>query len=288
MTDMKLCCGSNLYASHSFETSLKEMSEIGIRYVDIWSSPAICDHANPERDSVDEIRELLLKYEMTAVSMSLFLVNDEDRMRRMRFASQLGIPMVIWEPAQSVDWDDNMGNLNPCAVPFGEDKGTFLDYAGKLTKYLKAAQEMNLRVGIEVPHCYTFNEYLFQIYRLDQEIKEDGLSYIIAPSHCSARGYEAEDVYRMVAPERVSMLYLWDVKKDFRFPESDRAFGSGEEQLPGGGQRDFERQISNFRKMGFQGWYNISVHGTEGWKNCKKVTEHLKKSYDLVSPLLNG
>lgn len=283
---MKLCCGSNLYASHSLERALQELERLDIHNVDIWSCPAICDHANPDRESVEEIRELLLKYNMTAVSMSLFLMGDEDRLKRMRFASQLGIPVVIWEPAQSVDWPDKMTNLASCAVPFGQRRGTFREYMELLREQIKMAWEMDLSVGIEVPHCYTHDEYLFQIYRTDQEITDDGLCYIIAPSHCSARGYEAEDIYRMVDSDRVYMLYLWDVKKDFRFPDSDRSFGAGEEQLPGGGQRDFERQIRNFKKMGYQGWYNISVHGTEGWKDYKKVSEHLKKACDLVRPLL--
>ncbi|MEW4414073.1 TIM barrel protein [Clostridium sp. AN503] len=284
---MKLCCGSNLYASHSFETALREMAKLDIHHVDIWSCPAICDHANPDRDSVEEIRELLLKYEMTAVSMSLFLMDDKERKKRMEFASRLGIPVVIWEPAQSVDWADNMTNLNPGAVPFGRERGSFEEYMEDLRSQIELAREMGLRVGIEVPHCYTHNEYLFQIYRTDQEIEGDGLSYILAPSHCSARGYEAEDIYRLVSSERVYMLYLWDVKKDFRFPYSDRAFGAGEEQLPGGGRRDFEKQIRNFKEMGYQGWYNISVHGTEGWKDWEKVSEHLKKACELVRLLLD-
>ncbi len=283
---MKLCCGSNLYASHPFETALREMSKLGIECVDIWSCPAICDHANPDRESVEEIRDLLTKYHMTAVSMSLFLMSEEDRKRRMEFASRLGIPVVIWEPAQSADWNDNMSNLDPCAVPYGKERGTFREYMETLRQDLKAARELNLGIGIEVPHCYTHDEYLFQIYRTDQEIKEDGLFYIIAPSHCSARGYEAEDIYRLVSPERVYMLYLWDVKKDFCFPYSDRAFGAGQEQLPGGGQRDFKKQLKHFKEMGYQGWYNISVHGTEGWTDCERVTKHLKKACELVRPLL--
>lgn len=284
---MKLCCGSNLYASHSFETALREMAEIGFRYVDIWSCPAICNHIDPDRDTVTGVKALLKKYDMTAISMSLFLMPEEERIKRMEFASQLDIPVVIWEPAPSVDWNDNMTNLNPCAVPFGADRGTFQEYMDSLRKHLAIATRLNLKIGIEVPHCYTLNEYLFQIYRTDQEISEAGFTYIIAPSHCSARGYEAEDVYQMVSPERVYMLYLWDVKKDFTFPASDRSFGTGQEQLPGGGQRDFAKQISNYKKLGYQGWYNISVHGTEGWEDYKQVSAYLRRSFALTSSLLS-
>lgn len=284
---MKLCCGSNLYASHPFETALREMSKIGFRYVDIWSNPAICNHVDPAVDSVEEIRDLLKKYDMTAVSMSLFLMSEEERYKRMEFASQLDIPTVIWEPAQSVDWCDNMTNLSPDSVPYGKERGTFNEYISMLEKDIKVAKGMGLKVGIEVPHCYTHNEYPYQIYRLDQAIKGDGLVYVLAPSHCNGRGYEAETIYDLVSPERVYMLYLWDVKKDFSYPESDRAFGKGEEQLPGGGKRDFEKQILNFKKRDYKGWYNISVHGTEGWKDYKKVTECLKQSYDLIVPLLD-
>ena len=39
---MKLCCGSNLYASFPLETALREMSKIGFRYVDLWACKAIC------------------------------------------------------------------------------------------------------------------------------------------------------------------------------------------------------------------------------------------------------
>lgn len=283
---MKLCCGSNLYASHSFETALREMSRIGFRYVDIWSNPAICNHIDPRKDSVEEIKRLLEKYDMTAVSMSLFLMSDEERIERMQFASELGIPVVIWEPAQSADWKDNMTNLSAESVPYGKERGTFNEYMDFLKRDIEIAGKMNLRVGLEVPHCYTHNEYPYQIYRTDREIAGDGLVFVLAPSHCNARGYEAETVYELVSPERVYMLYLWDVKRDFSYPESDRAFGTGEEQLPGGGQRDFKRQIDYFKNKNFNGWYNISVHGTEGWKDCEMVTEYLKKSYELILPLL--
>lgn len=286
--NIKICCGSNLYASHPFETALREMARIGFHYVDIWSCPAICNHVDPDRDDADEVKRLLKKYDMTAVSMSLFLMPHEERLKRMRFASELGIPVVIWEPARTPDWEDNMTNLSSDSVAFGRERGSFREYLEELKEWLEKARQMNLKVGIEVPHCYTYGEYLYQIYRTDQGVTDDGLSYIIAPSHCSARGYEAEDVYRMVDPGRVYMLYLWDVKKGFHFPESDRAFGAGEEQLPGGGGRNFQKLISDFQSCGYRGFYNISVHGTEGWKDFHKVSEHLKRSYDLVMPLLQN
>lgn len=283
---MKLCCGSNLYASFPLETALREMSGIGFHYVDLWACKAICDHADPQKTSPEEVRALLRRYDMTAVSMTLFLMSAEERRERMQFAAALGIPVVIWEPAQSPDWVDNMTNLSPVSIPYGKMGGSLSDYMNLLRQDLAYAKFLGLKVGIEVPHCYTLNEYLYQIYQTDQRINDDALAYIIAPPHANARGYEAEDVYRMIASKRAYMLYLWDVKKGFSFPASDRAFGTGEEQMPGGGQRDFQAQLDAFSQNGFSGWYNISCHGTEGWDDLEKVNACLEKAFALVSPLI--
>ena len=185
---MKLCCGSNLYASFPLETALREMSKIGFRYVDLWACKAICDHADPQKTTPEEVQELLQRYKMTAVSMTLFLMSGEERRERMKFAAALGIPTVIWEPAQSTDWADHMTNLNPISVPYGSPRGNFSEYIEQLKQDLAYAKSLGLKVGIEVPHCYTFNEYLYQIYKTDQCIDDDALSYIIAPPHANARG----------------------------------------------------------------------------------------------------
>lgn len=285
---MKLCCGSNLYASFPLETALREMSKIGFRHVDLWACKAICDHVDPQKTTPEEVQELLQRYKMTAVSMTLFLMSDEERRERMKFAAALGIPTVIWEPAQSTDWADHMTNLNPISVPYGRPRGNFSEYIEQLKQDLAYAKSLGLKVGIEVPHCYTFNEYLYQIYKTDQCIDDDALSYIIAPPHANARGYEAEDVYDLVAHSRAYMLYLWDIKKGFSFPESDRAFGAGDEQMPGGGQRNFQAQIDAFAAKGFTGWYNVSCHGTEGWNDLQKINNCLKNAYRLVEPMLQA
>lgn len=49
---MKLCCGTNLYASFSLEEALEEIKKTGIDYVDLWCCEAICQHANTEKDDV--------------------------------------------------------------------------------------------------------------------------------------------------------------------------------------------------------------------------------------------
>lgn len=283
---MKLCCGSNLYASFPLQTALEEMAKLGVRHLDLWACKAICDHADPAQVTAGEIKKLLERYGMTAVSMTLFLMKDEERRARMKFAAQLGIPVVIWEPAQSPDWAGHMGNLSPISRAYGQKRGSFEEYIQLLKRDIAYAKTLGLKVGIEVPHCYTFNEYLYQIYQTDQQIGDDGLVYIIAPPHADARGYRAEDVYDQIASQRAYMLYLWDVQKGFSFPQSDRAFGAGNEQMPGGGQRDFSRQIGHFKKHGFDGWYNISCHGTEGWKDLERISACLKKAVDLVVPIL--
>ena len=285
---MKLCCGTNLYASFPLETALREISALGIHAVDLWACKAICDHADPDRMTAAQIQGLLDRYEMQAVSMTLFLMPGEERRRRMRLAAELGIPVVIWEPAQSTDRPDNMTNLSPLSTAYGKKGGSFREYMDTLRQDLAYAKSLGLKVGIEVPHCYTFNEYPYQIFRTDREIGDDALTYIIAPPHADARGYDAQLVYRLVAPQRVYMLYLWDVQKGFAFPGSDRAFGDGSQQLPGGGQRDFTALIDFFAGQGFDGWYNISCHGTEGWTDLARITDGLRKARDLVVPLMEA
>ena len=277
---MKLCCGTNLYASFSLEEALEEIKKTGIDYVDLWCCEAICQHANTEKDDPNLIKQILIDSGIEAISMTAFLMSDEKRHRAMEFAKELGIKRVIFEPAQSVDWPDNMTNLSPKSVVFGKPGGSFNDYLAKLREEAKFAATLDMKVCIEVPHCYTFNEYLNQIYRTG--LAQTGAEFVIAPSHSYARGYTPIDVFRILPPEQVLMLYLWDVKKEFRFPESDRAFGNGDEQMPGGGKIDFDKMISDFESEGFSGWYNISCHGVEAWHDKQHMGKLLKRARDIA------
>lgn len=282
----KLCCGTNLFASHPLEIALKEIAARGIKAVDLWASPTLCNHVSPRRDDPEEIRKLLARYDMTAVSLTTFLITDEERFEAMKFAQALGIPLVIWEPAQSVDWHDNMTNLRPESVPFGRIGGSIQDYFAKLREYLVVAETLNLKIGIEVPHRYTLNEYTYQIWRTCQAISDERLGFVIAPPHADARGFTANDVLDVIGASRASMLYLWDVQKDFTFPESDGAFGAGEQQMPGGGKRDFAGMIRYFKKQGFDGWYNISCHGVEAWTDLDRIRTCLDKAIALANTYL--
>lgn len=271
----KLCVGSNLYASHSLETALSEISNHGIHAVDLWASPTLCDHINPDRDDPVAIKKLLEKYEIEPVSLTSFLIDDDKRLSRMQFAKEIGAPVVIWEPAQSPDWKDNMKNLREDSIPFCNPKGCMEDYWAKLKWYLEKATTLGLKVGIEVPHRYTFNEYLYQIWRTDKAIENDNLCAVIAPPHADARGYDASDVFDIIGNKRSWMLYLWDVQKNYSFPSSDGAFGTGIEQMPGGGRRDFKKMIDHFVSGGFDGWFNISCHGVEGWTDLDLMDQCL-------------
>ena len=283
---MKLCCGTNLYASHPLETALREISARGIEAVDLWASPTLCDHVNPDRDDPEYVRDLLEKYNLRAVSLTAFLITKEERIRRMEFAASLGIPVVIWEPAHSVDWKANMLNLKEGSIPFGDEGGGMNEYFGLISEYLDIAKSLGIKIGIEVPHRYTLNEYLYQIWRMRQAVQDPSLCYIIAPPHADARGFSAMNVLDMTGTGASYMLYLWDVKKDFSFPSSDGAFGSGEEQMPGGGGRDFSAMISYFREKGFDGWYNISCHGVEGWTDIGKMGKCLDKAVSVARKAL--
>lgn len=283
---MKICCGTNLYASHPLEVALREISARGIKAVDLWASPTLCNHIDPDRDDPEEVKALLDRYGMQAVSLTAFLINKEDRLKRMEFAAALGIPVVIWEPAHSPDWYANMLNLKKGSIPFGKDGGGMDDYFSLLGEYLEKAHELGLKIGIEVPHRYTLNEYAYQIWRMRQAITDPALCYIIAPPHADARGYTAMDVLDMTGPEQAYMLYLWDVRKGFSFPESDGAFGAGEEQMPGGGKRDFPAMVSYFREKGFDGWYNISCHGVEGWDDLGRMGACLDKAVAIARQAL--
>lgn len=88
---MKLCCGTNLYASFSLEEALEEIKKTGIDYVDLWCCEAICQHANTEKDDPNHIKQILIDSGIEAISMTAFLMSDEKRHRAMEFAKELGI-----------------------------------------------------------------------------------------------------------------------------------------------------------------------------------------------------
>lgn len=277
---MKLCCGSNLYASFSLEEALEEIKKAGIDHVDLWGCEAICEHVDTETDDPEKVKAILNNSGIEPVSLTAFLMSDEKRHRVEEFAAALGIGRVIFEPAQSPDWPDYMTNLSPKSIPFGVVGGSFNQYIEKLAEEAEYAKSLGIKICIEVPHCYTYNEYLYQIYKTGRADTE--AEFVIAPSHSYARGMKPIEVFNVLPHDQVSMLYLWDVKKGFHFPESDRAFGTGDEQMPGGGSIDFEEMIGDFEREGFAGWYNISCHGVEGWHDKEHMGLLLKRARQIA------
>jgi sugar phosphate isomerase/epimerase len=288
MNPKKLICATNLYAAHPLETALQQIADMGFHYIDLWSCPAICEHVDyTAADPAGDVQKLLDKYDVKAVSLTAFLMTNRERKKRVALAEALHIPFIIWEPAQSVDWERNMTNLNPISVPFGKKDGDFWDYLAALREWGRYCSEHKQQVLIEVPHCYTHNEHLHNIIKTAREMKEENVAFVIAPPHADARGYTAYDVFDHIGVEKAQMLYLWDIQKEFVYPDSDRAFGRGDEQMPGGGRRDFAKLIRHFQDHGFQGWYNVSCHGTEGWQDVAAITTCLKKAYAIVAPLIS-
>lgn len=284
-------CATNLWASHSLEKALEHISRLGFGYVDLWASPPIAGHIDLERDTASKVQRLLQNNGLTAAALTLYFTTPEQKARGMEMAAELGAGCVIFEPGPSADFFERMTNLSVRGLTVGVPGEGLDKFAERLWSIVRRAQELGVRVALEVPHVYTVTETLAQVEGLLKLVGSRHLTLTLAPPHVLAHGATVLEAVRRFAP-RADIFYLWDVKAGYRHEVDDRAFGSGDEQTPGNGSLRFQEIFAALSACGFHGRYNVKCHGTEGWDDAERVSavvqrglQRLEQQLGLVSAI---
>jgi len=281
----KLSCSSNLYASHNTETVLKCVSSLGCNYIDLWYCPTICSHVNPIKDKIEEVKQLIKKYNLGIAALTIYYTTHEEKIKSLEFASELEIPYVVFEPSPVANFKEKMTNIDTEGRTLGEPGIDFEGFLKLLNRYVKRGEELGVKIALEVPHVYTLIEKVDQIKRTLNEISSNYLELALAPPHVLARGGTIMETIERVG-DKIGIFYLWDVKEGYKYPEDDRTFGTGEQQIPGLGSLNFEEIINALKRKGFKGFWDITCHGTESWTDGERITELIKKGLKSVKPHL--
>jgi sugar phosphate isomerase/epimerase len=244
---------------------------LGFGLVDLWASPPIAGHVDLQRDTARELRSRLERHALAAAALTLYFTTPEQKVRGMEIAAELGARCIIFEPGPSADFHERMTNLKVRGLTIGEPGEGLEKFAERLWPIVRRAEELDIRVALEVPHVYTVGETLPQVEHLLGLVNSPHLTWTLALPHVLARGATILDAIRQLG-SRTDVFYLWDVKAGYRHEVDDRAFGSGDEQTPGNGSLRFQEVFAALSACGFRGLYDVKCHGTEPWDDAERVT----------------
>ncbi len=264
-------CATNLWASHSLDTALTHIARLGFGYVDLWASPPIAAHVDLGGDTAGGLRRRLQSDGLAAAALTLYFTTPQQKNRGMEIAADLGARYVIFEPGPTVDFHERMTNLKVQGLTSGVPGEGLEQFAERLWPIVNRAQELGIRIALEVPHVYTVTETLSQVERLRELVNSPHLSWTLAPPHALARGATILEAVRRLGPQ-TDVFYVWDVKEGYQHQRDDRAFGSGDEQTPGNGSVRFQEVFAALSACGFRGLYDVKCHGTESWDDADRVT----------------
>lgn len=275
------CCATNLWASHSLETALRHIRQLDFGYVDLWASPAIAGHIDLGRDTAANIKKLLTTFDLKPAALTLYFTSPEEKLKGLEYAAELGSGCIIFEPGPSADFHEKMTNLSVRGMTVGEPGDSLEQFAERLAPLIRRGETLGVNIALEVPHVYTVTETPGQIQDLLQLVDSKALTLTLAPPHVVARGSTIIEAIRLFGA-RTDIYYMWDIRGDYRYPEDDRAFGSGEEQTPGNGSLDFQEIFAALAASGFRGLFDVKCHGTEGWDDADRVTAVVARGLERV------
>ncbi len=286
----KYSCSSNLFASHDLETLLKHVSDIGCNYVDLWFSPPFCKHVDPLNDSPEELKKLISSYGLDISALTIYLTTHKEKMKSLEFAAELEIPYIVMEPSPLDNFYEKMSyekmsNIDVKGRTLGEPGIDFNGFLELLNTYVKRGEELGVKIALEVPHVYTLTETIEEVETVLEEISSDHLLLTIAPPHILARGGKIEDAIKCLG-EKTAIYYLWDVKEGYKYPDDNRAFGTGKQQIPGHGMLNLESIIDQLKSKGFTGFWDVKCHGTEGWADAEQISSLVKEGMKSIFPKL--
>jgi sugar phosphate isomerase/epimerase len=266
------------YHHYSLEESLREIASLGFKYVNLWSAKAPLPHHINPGDDPKEILALLDKYGLKPSGLSVYALTQDEIIRRIEFAGQLGIDTVIFH----------------CELNFPDFVGSFLP------PLVAAAEKNNVKLAIEnhitVPFTEDFEsggheqerwqeglDTLAQIKRLVTELDSPNLGVCIAPAHLWVMGETISEVITFLAErKKLFYYYAWDIDRNYKRNEDGLYFGPGDLQLPRkDGTLDHRVLSRTLKNTGYEGIVSLCCHGTAGWP-IEKITAELAKSRDYL------
>jgi sugar phosphate isomerase/epimerase len=253
-----------LFTGHDRRTALAAIRDMGFPAVDIWASghlPSqdktgaanLARHFDPAIDDVATLKAELKEFGLRLHALSIYRCDTPAKLARVELAAELGADCVIF-----------------CA-----ERGDFDRYAEEaIAPVLKRCEELGVNLAIE-NHVDRVVDTIDTMTRLVRMFPSPSFGYAFAAPHLVAIGESPEEAIRILGAKRLHSVYVWDLKRGY-VPEDSIYFGTGEEQMPGGGQINFTTLDAALIEAGYTGTFNLGLHGTSQWPVDKIVAEARK------------
>jgi sugar phosphate isomerase/epimerase len=272
--------GAEILPYHDFdlETGLSELSKLGFKEVNLWSSAApLAHHINPG-DDTKKIRDLLEKYKMLPSGITTYGKTQQEMLDRIDLASEIGIDTMVFDCESN--YPDFVNKFLPPLVERGRKKGVKIAVENHLTVPFSS----DFETGTNEENRWDEGvDTLAQIKRLINDIDDPFLGVCIAPSHLWVMNETISEVITYLAErKRLFYYYIWDIDRNYKRGVDGLNFGPGEMQLPRkDGTLDHAVLLGTLNRVGYTGPASLKCHGTHGW-SLEKVTSQFSMSNEYI------
>jgi len=272
--------GAEILPYHDFdlETGLSELSKLGFKEVNLWSSAApLAHHINPG-DDTKKIRDLLEKYKMRPSGITTYGKTQQEMLDRIDLASEIGIDTMVFDCESN--YPDFVNKFLPPLVERGRKKGVKIAVENHLTVPFSS----DFETGTNEENRWDEGvDTLAQIKRLINDIDDPFLGVCIAPSHLWVMNETISEVITYLAErKRLFYYYIWDIDRNYKRGVDGLNFGPGEMQLPRkDGTLDHAVLLGTLNRVGYTGPASLKCHGTHGW-SLEKVTAQFSMSNEYI------
>lgn len=261
------------YGHLPFEVGLRELALLGYDAVNLWSAkPPLASPANPG-DDITKIRSVLSGYGLRPTGLSIYCWPQEEMLKRIEFAAQLGADTVIFHCDMELDY------LRDTFIP------PLLEAATK--NGVKIAIENHVKIKSTDPKALWGRaaQSLQEIKDLVTEIDHPNLGICLAPPHLwVANESISETILYLVERKKLFFYYIWDVNRNYLKDIGGLNFwdSPGPTQIPkSDGVLDHRALLRLLKTLGYDGVVSVKSHGFVGWP-VEKVTEEMRKATRYV------
>lgn len=272
------------YHDFSLEESLREISSLGFKYVNLWSAKApLPHHINPGDDPI-AILQLLDRYGLKPSGLSVYALNQQQIKERIEFAGQLGIDTVIFHCESN--YSDFVHSFLPPLVETAERNNVKIAVENHITVPFTEDFESG---GHEQERWQEGVDTIAQIKRLVTELDSPNLGVCIAPAHLWVMNETISEAITFLAErKKLFYYYAWDIDRNYKRNVDGLFFGPGEKQLPReDGTLDHKVLLRTLKNTGYEGIISLCCHGTADWP-IEKVTAELAASAQYLRKCMEG
>ena len=266
------------YHDYSLDESLRELADMGLTHVNLWTSaPPLAHHVNPG-DDIAEIKQSLRKYGITPTGLTMYGKTQDEMNERILMAAELEIPYVVFDCEEH--YPNFVSRFLPPLLRACEQTGVKIAVENHLTVPFTADFESG---GHEEERWEEGVDTLAQIKRLVTDIDSDYLGVCVAPPHLWVMQETISEVVTfLMERKKLFHYYIWDIDRAYERGQDGLDFGPGEQQLPRpDGVLDWKVLLHNLAASGYEGVASLKCHGSAGWP-LDYVTSQFRASADYI------